>query len=327
MGVQNLGAWFKRTYDRLIATLVLLILLILLIVLALQVKILKTRQEDLDRELGSLKPRHASAQPADKGVFDAAHQGLRDPLQVSVWSNRVMVPELRVRCVNCERPIAYAAPACPFCHAAQPVVLPGDIDRDGMPDEWEEQYALNPRDADDAGTDADQDGFSNREEFDNKTNPKDPASHPPLVAKMSVKDIKPIPFKLVFKGVSRVEGGKQLFQLNLTAGGRTFWKEMNQDIEGFKLVKFEETGAKGKPTLTLQRGEKLIPLEKNVDVPYNEYEVILLNTMNNTTFNVRVDGQFDLKGAKYEVKSVDYSGMRVLIHDPITGTDVWKSRQ
>ena len=46
-----------------------------------------------------------------------------------------------------------------------------DRDKDGMPDEWEEQYGLNLKDRKDSTQDADGDGYTNLEEFINGTNP------------------------------------------------------------------------------------------------------------------------------------------------------------
>ena len=56
-------------------------------------------------------------------------------------------------------------------------VLLRDDDNDGMPNEWEELYGLNPL-VDDASDDPDNDGFSNIQEYRNNTNPKNPSSHP-----------------------------------------------------------------------------------------------------------------------------------------------------
>jgi|GEM_PF-540855 len=47
-----------------------------------------------------------------------------------------------------------------------------DSDADGLSDDWEIRYALNPSDPADAGADADQDGYSNYEEFTDKTDPR-----------------------------------------------------------------------------------------------------------------------------------------------------------
>src|SRR5262249_61032886 len=46
-----------------------------------------------------------------------------------------------------------------------------DSDGDGMPDEWELKYGLNPNDPSDAAKDKDGDGYTNLEEYLNGTDP------------------------------------------------------------------------------------------------------------------------------------------------------------
>lgn len=53
-----------------------------------------------------------------------------------------------------------------------------DSDYDGMPDSWELRYGLNPNDAADAAFDSDNDGFTNLEEYEAGTDPKNPNSKP-----------------------------------------------------------------------------------------------------------------------------------------------------
>jgi pectate lyase len=48
---------------------------------------------------------------------------------------------------------------------------PVDSDHDGMPDEWEKKYGLNPTDASDGAEDKDGDGYTNVEEYINGTDP------------------------------------------------------------------------------------------------------------------------------------------------------------
>ena len=54
----------------------------------------------------------------------------------------------------------------------------GDIDSDGMPDEWEREYGLDAL-SDDADEDLDGDNFSNLDEYLKETLPNDAESHPP----------------------------------------------------------------------------------------------------------------------------------------------------
>lgn len=49
----------------------------------------------------------------------------------------------------------------------------GDIDSDGMPDEWENTFGFDPNDATDANQDADNDNLINVEEYQNSTDPID----------------------------------------------------------------------------------------------------------------------------------------------------------
>jgi len=48
---------------------------------------------------------------------------------------------------------------------------PPDTDSDGMPDQWEMKHGLNPADPSDSSKDTDRDGYTNIEEFLNRTNP------------------------------------------------------------------------------------------------------------------------------------------------------------
>ncbi len=89
-------------------------------------------------------------------------------------------PEKRMTCKFCTKPIRFGLEVCPFCGKKLPekkaIVL--DADGDGLPDEWERRYGLNPDDPSDANADADNDGFTNMEEYLAKTDPKDSKSHP-----------------------------------------------------------------------------------------------------------------------------------------------------
>lgn len=88
----------------------------------------------------------------------------------------------RVLCQNkeCGKAISGNAKNCPYCNAAQeePVKEEKDTDHDGLPNDWELKYGLNPSDPADAEQDTDKDGFTNLEEYEAETDPSDPDSHP-----------------------------------------------------------------------------------------------------------------------------------------------------
>jgi hypothetical protein len=54
------------------------------------------------------------------------------------------------------------------------VAPPADRDGDGMPDLWEERNGFSPRDSSDGSGDQDEDGFTNVEEYLNRTKPRVP---------------------------------------------------------------------------------------------------------------------------------------------------------
>lgn len=324
--VAGIGAWFSRNYDRIMAAVVLVVLLVSLILLAIQAKVQRAEQREFDRQLESLTPKFEKAPPADKTPFKNSLTELAAPFQVETWALSLMTPAMRVKCVECSRPIPYAATNCTFtaCGAVQPSPLNpvlADRNHNGIPDEWEEKYGMFSFDPEIIKGDPDSDGFTTREEYDWKTDPKDSGSHPPYLAKVVVADIKPIPFSLVFKAVSKA-GTNLIFQINLRSGGKTFWAKMGEKVEIFKLVAYDEKAKEG-PTLTLEHNGKKIPLIKGHVIPRNEYEVKLESLLDGSSFVVLPDVDFDLKDVKYRVKKVDTTRTRVLINDPSRNLDVW----
>jgi hypothetical protein len=323
--VTGIGAWFKKNYDRIAAAVALVVLFVSLIVLAIMAQGQKTAETLFDMELKALKPAFETALPPDRMIFRKALTELGAPFQNESWPLALLTPELRVKCVNCDRPIPYAATNCTFfvCGAAQPVDKTEIVDRNhnSIPDDWEEKHGVFAFDGEAVNTDPDNDGFTTREEYEWKTDPKDIENHPPYLAKIRVAEIKPIPFRMIFKGVSKA-GTNLIFQINLRSGGRTYWKKLGEKAEGVRLAAYEENAQEG-PTLTLDHNGKKIPLIKGRLVPRDDYEIKLISLIDEAVFEVRPDIDFDLKGSRYKVKKVDTQGARVLINDPSRNLDVW----
>jgi len=89
--------------------------------------------------------------------------------------------------------------------------------------------------------DPDADGFSNLEEFNAKTNPKDKTSTPPSFTKLQLVAFKPVPFRIIFKGDGGTDGKE--FQINfkdLKGTGRTQYKKLNEQIADapYKIVSY-----------------------------------------------------------------------------------------
>ena len=222
-GLRRFLQFLTSPYDRILALIVLLCLLASLGWLWARVAAEKTEHSRFKAALGRMQPKHPDSSPLDKSLFDKSAAALKEPSQIPAWSNRLMVAELRVSCVSCRRPIPYAAVRCPFpdCGAEQPAGELMDKDKDGMPDEWELKYGFNPLDPNDAGLDSDHDDFTNLEEYQSGTDPRDPKSHPPYTTKLRLTAIDPIPFRLTFMAVSKMgakDNPKLVFQLNLGRG-------------------------------------------------------------------------------------------------------------
>lgn len=77
-----------------------------------------------------------------------------------------------------------------------------DKNQNGVPDEWEKQYNVYADSADEIDNDPDGDFFSTREEYEFKTDPNNPTSHPKYIDSIAVRRVIVSEFKnLRFRGV------------------------------------------------------------------------------------------------------------------------------
>ncbi|MDD5522274.1 MAG: thrombospondin type 3 repeat-containing protein [Kiritimatiellae bacterium] len=331
MSFKNIFSWLKSHYDKILSFLVLVFLIASLLYLAFRIGTMRSDREKFEQEIKGYKPKYADAVQIDTKVFNDAMASIEHPLQLSSeqWTNKTMfVVEKRVWCVDCRRPIPFEAVKCPFCDTEQPKDLVEredyDGDKDGIPDKWERQYALNPSDPADADKDSDNDGFSNIEEYNGKTNPTDPNSSPSITHKLRVLKVEPDPFMLRFKSVMKSPDGSLRFGLNLKGNVRTYFAKLDQVVEGFKLLKYEpKTEEKVVPgigkrqvdvsVLTLQRGDKLIILVKDMDVQWNEFTAHLLFTLDNTKYAAKIENVIELKNKKFKIINIDSKKESVLL--------------
>ena len=77
-----------------------------------------------------------------------------------------------------------------------------DTDNDGIPDVDEIRLGLNPNNPQDAALDDDKDGFTNLEEFLEKTEIRNPLNRPPYAKKLFVKEIKESKIGIRLTGIS-----------------------------------------------------------------------------------------------------------------------------
>ena len=157
----------------------------------------------------------------------------------------------------CGLPIPFGSKVCPLCGIAQPeevkVVLDGD--KDGLPDEYEKKYGLDPKNPADVNEDKDGDGFTNMEEFAAKTDPSDPDSHPDYLDFLGiVPPLKHTLLSFVFDRTTKTPSGMKFFfrdpkKRNVYGQrGTTYPVLVGQQIgdTGFRVKSFEEKKIKVK---------------------------------------------------------------------------------
>ena len=73
---------------------------------------------------------------------------------------------------------------------------------DGIEVGWKLKYGFSPEDREVADQDEDQDGFTNKEEYDKKSDPKDPASSPAKWVKVKIASVEVAKMSIGFSGKS-----------------------------------------------------------------------------------------------------------------------------
>ena len=148
------------------------------------------------RSIDRLRPAELGVKPLDMTDYQVAMRLTKSPVALAEIDGKAesfLASERRVFCANekCKKAIpgdVKRCPKCPYCgeKQAEEQMVALDADQDGLPDEWERKFGLNPTSAADADADKDGDGFTNMEEFTAKTDPTDPKDHPPYLDSLKV---------------------------------------------------------------------------------------------------------------------------------------------
>ena len=304
--------------------------------------------DDCLQEIRRAKPANEKVPPADTSLLQSAFNMVRNPPALAETDPKeasFLGSERRIFCragdgqdpkKACGRPIPADSETCPFCTIPQPplVKIEVDTDHDGLPNEWEEQYGFNSNDPKDASADSDGDGFTNLEEFEAKTDPKDPKSHPDYLDYTAVAG----PFKqtflpFFFYQAAAINGGKshRVTFIRLNAKSKydnKFFVKVGDPIRsedgkvdsGYMLEKYEhkteERKMKGSnmkrkfdaSTVTVVRkadGKKLVLRIGDRRIPVETEAVLEYSREGGKQFTVRAGSEFSIHDVKYRVKSLE----------------------
>jgi len=313
------SGFLKLNYDKVVVIVVLVGLLVSGILLVMQLNSGAAQMKTTQAELEAVNP--IPVRPIDTTLLEKLAETMANPYQVPAGQRRMLVGELRVSSIPDGLPIPFDATVCPFTGAPQPAIVNiGDLDTDGdgMKDAWEEKYGLGKLDPTDASGDLDADGFSNLEEYLGTSDPSDPKETPPPPAKLRIAQVKMNPFKLRFLGVSRITETDVRYQLNLRTLEKTYFARMNEEVEGYTVVSYDEKGPEG-PVLTLQQGDKVIKLIQNRVVDEQARTARLVFLVDGRFFTVNIGSDITLLDQTYKV--VDIADDRVVIRDEDAGKD------
>ncbi len=324
--------WLKTVYDKLLLFVVLFCLLLSVVLLSVFVDSEKKSLGEArwEQPIGPQK----DAKPLDMTFLNESIDRTTNSFQISDWTNRMMVAELRVSCVACGRPISYNAEVCPFrnCGALQPQPPNPDkidSDLDGMPDKWEKTYGLNHLNPDDAHKDSDNDGFTNLEEFNFGTDSSDKTDAPPPVAKLRLLKVGRLPMPLSFQSVLRPTEQDMMFVLKNKKTGRDYYVKIGGHVEGYEVVGFEEKAVKVQDRTILGSVEEnisILTLRKNNKDIYltigrydnqGEMAAKIVFLIDNSQYVVMTDDVITLKKNRYKV--VDIKQDSVIVTDELTG--------
>ena len=314
---RNRSSWLSQNYDKLILVVILVCLLLSAFFLFMEIGQKRQELAEAAWEKMTVEPKKVEPIEPLLAQFDQMKNVLSSPFQSGQFSNRMVVSELRVSCVECTKPIPFDAALCAFCQAKQPAgISPDEMDSDGdsIPDKFERDHGLNPLDANDAIVDTDNDGFTNKEEWHSGTKLNNAADYPSPVAKLRYTRIGSNPFKLRFVAESRVTGGT-VYQLNLRSLERTYFVRVGDELEGFKVMECI-TNAPAGPTIILKQGDTRIPLVKGKTREGFEMVAELVFLIDQTRMRVRLGDVVKLKDREYKVIDIRRDG--VLIRDEKT---------
>lgn len=308
--------------------------------------------------IARMKPAETGVKPVEMTAFETATRLTRSPVTVAEISEKAesfLSSERRVMCKKCRKAIIgdiRVCPACPFCGEKQEeekkAVL--DADADGLPDDWERKYGLNPNDPSDANADTDGDGFTNAEEFAAKTDPTDRKDHPDYLASLKILlPLKKTYMPFIFTAANKIPSGWRCEFVNPSEKddygrtGRKYTATIGEEIgkSGYVLKGFEKKeekraikggqGMKKSVDVSVATVERrsdgkvvkiVISASKNEKpAPVDVQATLLYERGSAVNFEVVPGSEIDLNGTKYKVTDIKpiAKGAQVTLENSISG--------
>lgn len=314
MNFETLKGVVRSSYDR-------ILLFTVLVGLLFSVGWLIVRLGEAKNDLKSQPWAIAEKQQKETKKLDLAF--LEDAISKLGDSNDVravnhpamMVAAIRVSCVKCKKPILFDAKTCSFCGQAQPedpkiAIVVVDTDNDGVPDEWEKKYNFNPNNPADANSDPDDDCFTNLEEFQCQTNPRDKEDAPPLALKLRLVKVTITPLNLVLTSLNRV-GSNDFFTIKNKTTQQDYFIKLGDKVEGYEIVSFEKKYNDiirgGMPfkedvsVVVMKKETRTLKLVMGKDVNQEEIVAELKFIPEEKNYFVKISDVMNLKGYKHNV--------------------------
>lgn len=300
------------------------------------------------RSVERKKPAELGVTPVDLAPFAASVRQLRTPSLVAEIADRqesFLASEKRVKCV-CGKIMPGGLETCPACNLS--LVVVNKVDEEAKKrEQWAKKFDVQVDDED-----ADNDGFTNAEEYAMGTDPTDAKDHADYLESLKLQlPLKETYVPFYLKAVNKIPAG---YRCEFAQKGATFSATIGEPLvivktsgvgketkseTGFKLVaaekKEKKVAMKGvagtktvdASTVTIERASDGKKLELVVQVgkakltPVDVQATLVYTRGTVKNFEVVAGDSIDLNGTKYKIVSVSGSAKsaEVVVENSMTG--------
>jgi hypothetical protein len=297
----------KKNFEKLLLAIALVVVVATAVILFLRAKAIADQIRNPPTVKGPI-----SVPIIDKRKYDRHFQQIKSPFQWRSYDHRVFAPSL-----------FYKTPPPDI-----KLVIWEDMDRNknNIDDSWEHFYGLPVLSAaqQEGEKDPDGDGFNNREEYLDGTNPLDPASRPSYAMKLEVASVTDESTRIQFVGAMTNPGGDHVAILTVTdpAGRKSETVRHGSVVAGYTVEKFN-TDERGRSILSIVLtrglpGDKPQILEVGKEIILEDKSVEIRNIVDNILKNYRETEVLEIRGEKFVVIKIDTQSRKVIIQD-LTG--------